>query len=214
MAAGLDRDDTVIRRRLRQKVEFLVEDASAQAPPTDEEVRAWLAAHPRAFGGEARVALRQVFVSPSRRGERARPDAEAILAKLRALGPDAPTDGLGDPTLLPEELPPGPDEEVARTFGEGFAKSVAELPPGRWQGPVESTYGLHLVLVRERAAAPTPDLALVRPMVAREVLAERRTREIRALYEKLLTKYTVSIEMPRDGAPTGAPAGVAAAGAR
>src|SRR5512137_1395077 len=46
MAAGLDRDDTVIRRRLRQKLEFVVEDVVAAAPPAEQELQAWLAGHP------------------------------------------------------------------------------------------------------------------------------------------------------------------------
>ena len=87
MAMGLDRDDTVIRRRLRQKLEFVVEDVVAAAPPTEQELQAWLAGHADAFRIEPQVAFRQVYVSRDRRGAAAETDARALLARLRAGGP-------------------------------------------------------------------------------------------------------------------------------
>jgi hypothetical protein len=213
IAMGLDQDDTIIRRRLRQKLEFLVEDAVDQVPPTDAELRAWLDAHPDAFRAESRVALRQVYVSPDRRGAAARGDAERLLARLRTGGPDASIAALGDPSMLPRELPLGPLSEVARAFGAEFAARVDAIPPGQWTGLVESPYGLHLVLVPERVAPERPSLADVRPLVEREFLAERRKRELHALYERLLQKYTVSIEMPKEEKPR-ASAAQAEGGAR
>lgn len=198
IAMGLDKDDAVIRRRLRQKMEFLVEDGVDQAPPSDEELQQWMERHPEAFRAESRVALRQVYVSPERRGASARGEAERLLARLRAAGKDARVDALGDPSMLPRELPLGPLSEVTRAFGTEFAARVDALTPGEWAGPLESPYGLHLVLVPERVAPSVPALADVRPLVEREFLAERRRRELQALYERLLRKYTVSIEMPKE----------------
>jgi hypothetical protein len=198
-AMGLDRDDTIIRRRLRQKLEFLVEDAVEQAPPSDAELQTWLDAHPQAFPGETRLALRQVYVSPTRRGPSAREYAERLFARLRTVGAGAKIDALGDPTILPSELPKGPLSEVTRVFGSDFAARVEAVAPGAWAGPLESPYGLHLVLVSEREAAARPPLASVRPLVERELLAERRTRQLQALYDRLLEKYTVSIELPKEG---------------
>jgi parvulin-like peptidyl-prolyl isomerase len=212
MAMGLDRDDTIIRRRLRQKLEFLVEDAAEQAPPTEAELQAWLDAHPQAFPGETRLALRQVYVSPARRGSSARADAERLLARLRAAGAGAKIDALGDATILPSELPKGPLSEVTRVFGSDFAAWVEAVAPGEWAGPLESPYGLHLVLVSEREAAARPPLAAVRPLVERELLAERRTSQLQALYDRLLEKYTVSIELPKEG--EGPPAAAAPGGGR
>jgi uncharacterized coiled-coil protein SlyX len=56
------------------------------------------------------------------------------------------------------------------------------------------------VLVRERVAAAPPALADVRPLVERELLAERRRTQLQALYERLLQRYTVTIEMPKEEA--------------
>ena len=194
---GLDRDDTIIRRRLRQKLEFLVEDGVEQTSPTDAELQAWLEKHAEAFRAEAQVALRQVYVSTERRGASARADAEALLARLQATGKDARTDALGDASMLPRELPLGPLSEVARAFGTEFAARIDTVAAGQWTGPIESPYGLHLVLVPERVAPAPPALADVRPLVERELLAERRKEQLQSLYERLLAKYAVTIEMPK-----------------
>ncbi len=204
---GLDRDDTIIRRRLRQKLEFLVEDAATSSPPTDAELAAWLGKHPESFRAEPQVAFRQVYVSPERRGTSTSADAEKLLVRLRAKGPDVATDGLGDASMLPAEQPLLPLREVTRSFGSDFAQQIVKLDPGRWSGPVESPFGLHLVLVRERKAPEPPELASIRAQVEREVLAERRKTELDALYERLLQKYTVTIEKPKPTATPGAPAG-------
>ncbi len=203
---GLDRDDTIIRRRLRQKLEFLVEDAASSAP-TDAELQAWLEKHPDSFRAEPQVALRQVYVSPERRGASARPDAESILARLRAGGKGVATDRLGDASMLPTELPLGPLREVGRAFGETFAQDLMKIELGQWTGPVESPYGLHLVLVSQRVVGAPPELADVRPMVERELLAERRKKELDGLYERLLQKYTVTIEKPKPPSPKAASSG-------
>jgi hypothetical protein len=204
IASGLDRDDAIIRRRLRQKLEFLVEDAVDPSPPSDADLRRWLDAHPDAFRAEPQVALRQVFVSRDRRGGNAVRDAERLLARLRSAGPEADITRFGDPTALPAELALGPVREVGATFGGAFARALEPLAPGQWSGPVESSYGLHLVLVRERVAAARPDLAAIRPQVEREVVTDRRRKALDALYQRLLAKYLVTIERPR---PEAEPAG-------
>jgi hypothetical protein len=196
VAMGLDRDDTIVRRRLREKMEFLIEDAGALATPTDAELQGWLDEHPAAFRAEPRVALKQVYVSTKRRGASSRAEAESLLTRLRAQGPAAKTEGLGDASLLPGELPSGPFSEVSRAFGNDFTAAIEGIGTGQWSGPVESPYGLHLVLVVERTDAAPPALADVRPVVERELMAERRRTQLRALYERLLQKYTVAIEMP------------------
>ena len=204
MAAGLDRDDTVIRRRLRQKFEFVAEDERSASPPTDDELNAWLELHANAFRIEPRVAFRQVFFSRERRGANVQVDARRNLAKLQSAGTEASIESLGDATMLPQEVDPVPLSEVERAFGAAFAEQVGQLAPGQWTGPVESSFGLHLVLVRERTGGRRPDLAEVRAAVEREFLADRRKRQLAATYERLLAKCRVVIEPPPGEAAAGA----------
>ena len=201
-AMGLDRDDVIIRRRLRQKLEFIAEDTVASVPPTDADLKTWMLKHPGAFQSETQVAFRQVSVGPQLRGTSMQPDAAKLLAQLKAAGPSVSIEHLGDPTMLPAEQSLAPLFDTARSFGDDFAKELTNTPLGQWVGPLESPFGLHLVLVTQRVAATQQPLSAVRPQVEREVLLERKKKELQTLYDRLLEKYTVRIE-PLPATPTG-----------
>jgi len=194
MAMGLDRDDTVLRRRLRQKLEFLVEDAAGAEPTTDAELEAWLAAHAADYAVPPEVSLRQVFVSRDRHGAGAEAIAEGLLARLREAGAAAAIEELGDPLMLPQEVEATPLDQLSRVFGADFAEAMASAPVGSWSGPVRSGFGLHLVFVRARTGVLQAELAQVRAQVERDVVSARRRSELARMYEGLLAKYTVVIE--------------------
>jgi hypothetical protein len=198
MAMGLDRDDTIVRRRLRQKLEFMMEDSLEVHPPTDEDLLLWLEEHPESFRIEPAVSFLQIFVSRDRRGLDAHAFARALLADLGGAAAPTPSlhsiEALGDPLMLPQDVPLSSRSDVARMFGEDFAASLLSLAPGRWQGPVESGFGLHLVWLRERVEGSLPPLAEVREAVERELLQARRTAELEANYERLLSQYRIVIE--------------------
>ena len=203
MAMGLDRDDSVIRRRLRQKFEFVVEDGIEAAPPTDAMLQQWLDAHAQAFRVEPIVSFRQVTFSRDRRGAHLEGDARAVLARLSSAGPTAPIDGIGDSQMLPSELR-ADRSEIARMFGDDFANSVVGINPGTWVWPVKSTYGFHAVFVSEREPGRQLTLAEVRAQVEREVTLERRREQLAAVYGKLLDRYRIVMEKrpetpPADG---------------
>ncbi len=204
-ALGLDRDDTVIRRRLRQKMEFLTEESVAPPAPTDDELRDWVTRHPERYRIEPRLAFRQVLLSRDRRGDATEADAEALLARLVAAGPDGARELPGDPTLLPRDVPLVAQSEVARQFGEEFASALAESPTGRWVGPIESGYGLHLVFVDRREGGCLPALDELRDRVIRDWTSARRSEQVDAAYRALRDRYTVTIERPDPPAADAAP---------
>ena len=195
IAMGLDRDDTIIRRRLRQKLEFLSEDVAAQQKPTEGELQSYLERHAEKFRTEATLTFRQVYMSKTD-GAQAERRAAGLLARLRAEGAGARIENMGDRISLPAEVEAASERDVSRDFGPAFAAKLATLPAGRWEGPVESGYGIHLVLVRERRPGSTPELARVREAVLRDWQAERRNEVNEAFYKALRAKYTVSVELP------------------
>jgi parvulin-like peptidyl-prolyl cis-trans isomerase-like protein len=194
MALGLDRDDTIIRRRLRQKMEFISEDMATQAQPTDAELGAHLAAHPDLFGVERRFTFTHVFLNPEKHGDSLARDAARLLAQLNQTGTGAEAQALGDPFLLEHQFAAVPASEVDKQFGKGFAAKLDGIPTGQWQGPVESGYGVHLVLVGERTPGQLPALADVRDAVRREWDSARRKEANEKFYQDLLKRYTVTIE--------------------
>jgi hypothetical protein len=209
VAMGLDRDDTIVRRRLRQKLEFLTEGTAELAPPSEEELQTFLQQHADAFHVEPRLAFRHVYLSHARRGDATDTEARQLLAQLTTGAAATDTAALGDPFLLPYEFALLARSEIARLFGEAFATQLQKLEPGGWWGPIESGYGLHLVYIRERVDGRVPTLAEVRPAVQREWLAARRKEVHEQFYQRLRARYTVVVEQPQaasDYMPTGAAA--------
>ncbi len=196
VAIGLDRDDPIIRRRLRQKLEFLIEDVVDAVPPTDSALQNWLDAHADVYRTDPQVAFRQVYFRQDARGAAVIGDAQRVRARLERSGPDAPIADLGDGALLlPQEVPLASRTEVVRVFGEAFADSILDLEPGHWAGPVESGYGLHLVFVRERREGRLPPLDEIRAVVERDLMAAQRAARIEQMYERLLGRYRVDVQL-------------------
>jgi len=202
MALGLDRDDTVIRRRLRQKMEFVANDLAAPAEPSEVELEEFLAKHPDLFRVEPRFTFRQIFLNPNRRGTALQQDAARLLAALHQAGAQAEFLKLGDVTLLSPELSDVPASEVTRQFSEAFTRELAQVPEGRWHGPVISSYGMHLVYVHDRMAGRMPELPEVREQVARAWADARRRENNEGFYQNLLKRYAVTIEQPQSAAQT------------
>lgn len=191
---GLDRDDTIVRRRMQQKMEFLATLQADAAEPEETELRAFYEEHPQRFREPPEIAFSHVFVSLEVHGEEAEAMAGALLAELRqGVSPGAALE-LGDPFLLPPRFPLAPLALVERNFGGDFASAIAALPVGSWDGPVVSTYGLHLVLVEERRDGRLPPFEAVRAAVDYEWRAAREKALLEAQYEALRANYRVVIE--------------------
>jgi hypothetical protein len=194
IAMGLDKDDTVIRRRLRQKLEFVSDDIVAQIKPTDADLNAYLHAHPESFRVDPRITFSQVYLDPAKHGDHLARDAARVLAELQHAGPKADTTLFGDPLLLGHTLQSTPTSEVAKQFGDEFAAALDALSPGQWHGPLRSSLGVHLVLVSKRTDGYLPTLADVREDVRREWENARRLQGNEEFYQALLKRYTVIVE--------------------
>ena len=202
VALGLDRDDTIIRRRLQQKLEFVTEDVAAPAEPTKAELGDYLKTHADLFRIDRRFTFSQVYIDPSKHGDRLAQDTAQLLIQLRRQGRDADLSSVGDPFLLERRLDAAPSGEVAKQFGDKFAARLGHLPVGQWYGPVESGLGVHLVFVEERTEGRLPDLAEVRDAVRRDWTNARRLESNEKFFQDLLKHYTVTVEKP-DPAETG-----------
>jgi len=204
LALGLDKDDAIVRRRLAQKMEFLFEDVAALRKPTQDELRAWFEQHATHFERPARVTFRHLYFSPDRRGQRAREDAAQALAKIAGKPMDSPDAAAqGDPFMFQDYYGDRAPDEVAKTFGAGFADALFRLAPGAWAGPIESGYGWHLVWVDGITPARVPDFEEVEPEVEtawteaqRAEIREKAFAAMRARYQVVVPKELPSIEMP------------------
>ena len=195
---GLDRDDTVIRRRLRQKLEIITEEAAASAQASDAQLQDYLTKHADDFRGESRVAFSQIFLDPTKRGARIDADLKALQVQLNIAQQRATSTNwqkLGDQlfVLKPEYALSG-EREVATIFGADFASALLELKQGEWIGPVRSGYGVHLVKVNQIEAARPVTLADVRPVVEREWRNAQRKAGAEAQYQQLRAGYQIVVK--------------------
>lgn len=203
IALGLDRDDTIVRRRLRQKMEFVLQDIATARDPTDAELEAYLQAHGADFRREATCSFSHVYFNTDVRGDHLQRDLSDALVRLGSASPPDEPASLGDAFLLEFRFSGVSRAEIVKVFGEGFADSLRDLPVGRWSGPVKSGFGTHLVLLERFTPAETPPLAGVRDAVRIAWEEERRREANERLFQELLARYSVTIESV-SGPDTGA----------
>jgi len=197
LARGLDRDDTIVRRRLRQKLEFLSDDEASRAVPTEADLQQFLESHPQQFRTDEALSFRHVYLNPQLHGANLQSDAARILAQLNASATVDP-DSLGDPFLLETRFDRVSLTDIKKSFGEKFASVISAAAPGQWLGPVESGYGFHLVCISQRQDSQLPALADIREQVRREWLNAKRNDATDKFYEALLRGYSIRIESPEN----------------
>lgn len=195
MELGLDQSDDVVRQRLIQKMEFVLDNRADVAEPTDEELIAFMESNADRYRDPPRMSFTHVFFARDQRRQNAEGDAETALAELRAESP-VPERAAerGDPFMLQYDFVRRSSDDIRRGFGSTFADAVEALPLGEWSGPVLSSYGVHLVRVGARSEGGLPPLDVVRERVAAEWADQARTEAIEAASRELVESYPVEYE--------------------
>jgi peptidyl-prolyl cis-trans isomerase C len=183
LALGMARADVVVRRRLVQAMEQRI----AQSVTLDDaQIDAYVAAHPGRYAAPARYGFRQWYFGADAAS------ADAALATLNA-APDVIV--AAEPFLLGTRFAPRPREEIARSFGVGFADVVVSTPPGRWVGPLRSPYGLHLVRI-DTVELQAPAGAAVRTQARYALLEEREASAVHERLAVLRARHPLEVQMP------------------
>jgi hypothetical protein len=193
-ALQLDQNDTIVRRRLAQKMEFLLQDTTRIVEPTETELRRIYEAHPERFQTSALVSFTHIYFNRDQRGESAAADASQALQELSKPGAPASAPELGDRFLLEYDVVGQDEQAVANLFGREFAQTVFTLEPGQWQGPVESGYGLHLVRVAERQGPRLRAFDEVRQQVLEDWHRDRQKTVDEQYFAGLLKKYEIVVD--------------------
>jgi hypothetical protein len=195
-ALGLEQDDTIVRRRMAQKMEFLFQDLTASAPPMDAELEAFLQTNSERFQQSARYSLMHVYLNTEQDAEQAYTKAQLLLDDLRIQGKDADPVAVSDMFMLGHHLVDSSEQEIARLLGQEFASALSGIPLKQWQGPIPSAYGLHLVYLQERTAARVPPLMEIRDRVLTELQFEQRRQANDLMIKGLRDRYEIIIEKP------------------
>jgi hypothetical protein len=199
LALGLDKDDTIVKRQLARKMEFLAEDVSKLEEPKPGELRAWYEKHKGRFALPPRISFRHVYFSPDHRGAMVRADAERALSQLAGKPMDAPGIATaGDPFMFQQYYGDRPYDDFARQFGPPFARALVELKPGAWAGPIASGYGWHVVFVESLTPQRTPDYEEIESDIKTAWVEDRRNAVRAQMYEAMRARYEVVLPARRD----------------
>jgi hypothetical protein len=191
LALGLDGNDTIVRRRLAQKMEFLGQDIATAVEPDDAALRKFFEENGARYAKAARISFRHVYFSKDKRGDQLEADAREGLA---ALAKGANEETIGDPFLREHEFGDASETDIASALGREFAAHVVTLPAGEWRGPFASSYGVHLVRVSERAEPQAVEFAAVREAVLRDFSEERRLAANSDFIRRLKERYSISVD--------------------
>jgi hypothetical protein len=193
LALGLEKDDTIIRRRLAQKMRFLIQDIADQNQPEVAELKAFFEENREQFQAPTRVSFTHVYFNPDRRGAAAVEDARQVLESLKESAVERATD-RGDPFMLHYDYVEISQQEVARLFGQRFAENLLALRPGPWRGPIRSGYGIHLVRILDYVPAQMPQFAEVADRVRQEFMDTQRRNANEEAITSLKARYRIVID--------------------
>ena len=194
LALGLDKNDTILRRRLMQKMEFLTNDLAELSTPDKSELKKYLLDNKEKYQLPARVSFSHIYFSLDKRGAKAFEDAKNAMPQLN----DLSTPEKGDSFMLPYNFVQKTPFEVERLFGAGFAEQLFTLNTNAWQGPIASGYGFHLVRISEKTDPRMPELFSVIDKVRTDLMFELRQKMNKKIYEKFKERYEIVIEeMPK-----------------
>jgi len=191
---GLDSDDTIVRRRMAQKMAFLSKGA-APNDPTDEELRDWYDGNRQRYEFPDTVSFSHIYFSTEKRGPGAFDDAKETLAGLKKeASPPSRAPERGDRFMTRYDFVSIGEQDLRNLFGGEFTLGVFELDSGAWHGPLESSYGVHLVHLTERSDRHVPEFEVVRTSVEMDWMQEQIQSANRALRGVLSRKYGGDID--------------------
>jgi hypothetical protein len=185
----LDRDDTIIRRRMVQKLTFLTEDLATSTAPDEAQLRVYLHEHAASYRVPQKYSFRHIYYSRDRREDA---QADALAALSITTNRESQDDPVGDPFMLQTSFAERTERNLAGTFGSKFASLLSDLPINTWSGPVESAYGWHLVYIHAIQPAYLPEFGEVATRLANDYQADVRKRANATHKKALVAKYRIN----------------------
>lgn len=195
-ALGLEQGDYVIRQRLVQKMRYLIDDLTeGGSAPSDAVLNDYLQKHRDVYLQEPSVTFTHVFVDASTRGNQAAKEiALKLKGELQARGArfnDAPR--YGDRFPFHENYVERTLDYVQSHFGAKFVAQLSKIQASgnRWDGPLESMYGYHLILLTSRTESHLPELNEIRAQVEEDWLRDRTHAVRNQGLSRLASEYTI-----------------------
>lgn len=188
ISIGLDQNDTVIRRRLRQKMEFISDELLSRSEPTEDDLREYYQKHQEMFSEQPKMSFQHLYFNPEKQTK----SLEEIKEKLnqQTLDPE----GVGDPFLVDSTFRMWTTRDIDGVFGGEFTDRIVDLPSGEWAGPVPSAYGWHLVYIEDKKPGTVSNYETVRRRVKDRWMLDNSRKLREAAFEQFKDKYTIEVD--------------------
>lgn len=192
---GLDKDDAIVRRRLAEKMRFMIEDIGEAELPPREDLKAWFENNSERFMRPETRSFEHIFLNPRGRASTVIAEGQALLKYLQdnpALAAD--WESKSDPFVKGLNFTSWAQPTVQKDFGRTFANDVFALPnTGDWQGPLNSTFGVHLVRITDIQPPYVPELGTIQAEVEAVWLEDARVAENEKALKELYGQYSVEV---------------------
>lgn len=189
MELGLVENDTIIKRRVQQKIEFMLDDSIATLEPTKKELQDYMNAHRSQYTIAPVYTFKHIYINPQ-----AHEDFDLYLKNLKSEKLDLVYANRGDSTMLESLYENISTAQIARLFGLKFAEALDAVPLSTWLGPVKSGYGVHLVYIEKKKKRHFATLDEVASKVKLDFRVDAQKKALDAFYTELKKKYNVTIE--------------------
>lgn len=193
---GLGEDDTIIRRRLAQKMRFIIEDVDAPALPNEAALKTWFDNNIDNFVSPETRSFSHIYFSPETHGEMIETSASGALKQVLSGGSTADWKSLGDPFMLKRQFNDLNAIETTRLFGPEFSKAIFTSTGNDWQGPIESAFGLHLIRIDRLTPKSTPIFSDARTEVEAAWQEQAQRTANQNNLKNLIKKYKVDVQDP------------------
>ncbi len=194
-ALGLDNNDEIIRRRLIQKMDYIVQGFIAtDTKITEEEVETHFQNNQDDYMLDAEATFTHIYFSAQKIGiEAATLEAESLLPKLNKDSVLFENSGkYGQRFHFLKNYVNRSQQMITDHFGEDMSEAIfSSTPSSTWIGPFISEYGAHLVLVKNIELARSPDLKNVAGRVLSDVRRKKHDEARSLAIKQLTTKYTI-----------------------
>jgi hypothetical protein len=189
-ALGLDTDDPVIRRYIRQKMELLTQGSIVVPEPGHGELQAFFEANASNYQSSPRFDFQQIYLGPELTVDPA--------SQLTAVRSGLKLENLPDQTRIASQINDADKVQISRIYGSSFYDALASQSIAEWQGPVASVLGYHFVKISRREPGITAPFSDVSEAVLADWHAAKRLELERAAFERLKAQYEIRLELPTE----------------
>ena len=181
---GLDQEDTIIKRRLAQKITFLKEESIPEIPSA-QELKEYFENNKEKYFIESSFTFTHYYFSENSNSLARSQQALKNLQEKSAV--------KSDPFYLGKAFANEPLRNINTNFGKAFGKELMEANLNQWNGPFKSTYGHHIVYLNSTNPGYIPEIEEVLRQVEVDFLQMKREDAVRGFLSDIRSEYTIFI---------------------